>query len=484
MERSKNKKSTFLYFLVTVVILGLTFFFLEQTIITDVTPGYYFDPLTLSNQMMVAGIIVTLVSIFSGFVVRRIRLSINGIFLCIILGAVFLASLINIIMIPRVQELSVRFMDGTFNTIRLELPNRMRLTAIMALVVNFSFIFFVVLVLPNHHSFLKLVFFFVASIIILTFIAIGYSIVTEWDKYLTIMKEGYENSTQVPASFFNNRNPYASFLLSSQIMLFFIYYLNVKKKRRYFYILLQIPLVFAINFTFSKTNLLLANFLVLLVFLHHLIMLLVKGKVFRFGLELFIALILIVGLIVFRFSPALIDTKIALYLRRTIPDALFDLAPRSFEARKELWYYAITLIVSNPITFIFGDGPHISRYFYHLRIEQEISGAISMGFGDYHNGTIEVMHTFGVSGVIIYGLIILFVIIMLLRRSKTDRSLTFFTILSLAVFLFRSQMESLAILLFKSEGIMASLTFVMPCLYLLRKSHDAGFGKEIQMKKD
>ena len=140
--------------------------------------------------------------------------------------------------------------------------------------------------------------------------------------------------------------------------------------------------------------------------------------------------------------------------------------------------------MSNPITFIFGDGPHISRYFYHLRIEQEISGAISMGFGDYHNGTIEVMHTFGVSGVIIYGLIILFVIIMLLRRSKTDRSLTFFTILSLAVFLFRSQMESLAILLFKSEGIMASLTFVMPCLYLLRKSHDAGFGKEIQMKKD
>ena len=132
--------------------MGLTFLFLEQSIITDVTPGYYFDPLTLSNQMMVTGIIVTLVSIFSFFVIRKIRLSVNGILLSVILGLVFITSLINILLLPNVQELSVRFLNGTYHTISLELPTRMRLTAIMTLVVNFSFIFFVVLVLPNHNS--------------------------------------------------------------------------------------------------------------------------------------------------------------------------------------------------------------------------------------------------------------------------------------------------------------------------------------------
>ncbi|MDI9511448.1 MAG: hypothetical protein QM203_05760, partial [Bacillota bacterium] len=76
MSKVRERANLFIYFLATILIVGLTFFFLEQSIITDVTPGYYFDPLTLSNQMMVTGIIVTLVSIFSFFVIRKIRLSV------------------------------------------------------------------------------------------------------------------------------------------------------------------------------------------------------------------------------------------------------------------------------------------------------------------------------------------------------------------------------------------------------------------------
>ncbi|MDI9510734.1 MAG: hypothetical protein QM203_01985, partial [Bacillota bacterium] len=138
---------------------------------------------------------------------------------------------------------------------------------------------------------------------------------------------------------------------------------------------------------------------------------------------------------------------------------------------------------ANPIIFVFGHGPHLSRYFYHLRMQIEIEGVMTPGFGDYHNGLVEVMHTFGASGLIIYALVFLFVTILLIRRARTNRSLTFFVLLSMGVFILRSQMESLAVLLFKSEGIMASLTFVLPALYLLRKSHECGFSKELKVKK-
>jgi O-antigen ligase len=483
MSKVRERANLFIYFLATILIVGLTFFFLEQSIITDVTPGYYFDPLTLSNQMMVTGIIVTLVSIFSFFVIRKIRLSVNGIILCIVLTIVFTMALVNLLIMPKEQLLSIRFLDGTYHDINFVLPTRMRLTAIMTLVVNFSFIFFVVLVLPNHVSFLKLVLFFTIAIVLIAFFAIGYSLATEWEKYVAIVKEGPGSTYQVPASFFNNRNPYASFLLNAQVMLFFLYYKNLDKKRRFFYILLQIPLVLAINFTYSKTNLLLVNILLIIAFLFHLVRLLGRKKFIRFGIEVFLAFLLVTGFIVFRYSQKLETTNISLFLHRTLPDEMFERVPGSFDSRKKLWYYAVSLMVANPIIFVFGHGPHLSRYFYHLRMQIEIEGVMTPGFGDYHNGLVEVMHTFGASGLIIYALVFLFVTILLIRRARTNRSLTFFVLLSMGVFILRSQMESLAVLLLKSEGIMASLTFVLPALYLLRKSHECGFSKELKVKK-
>lgn len=483
MNQEKKRSNVFIYFLATIVIVGLTFFFLEQSIITEVTPGYYFDPISLSNQMMLTGVILSFVSIFSFFIIRKIRLSFNGIFLTVIVGFVLLASLLNILALPRVQELNVRFMDGTYHLISLEVSKSMRATAVMTLLVNFSFIFFIVLVLPNHESFLRLVVFFTITMVIVAFVAIIYSFAVEWDKYVAILTEGPGNTYSTPFSFFNNRNPYASFLLSSQVMLFFLYYINLKKKRRFIYVFLQIPLIIAINFTYSKTNILLGNLLIILTLLHHFVCLLSKRKFGRFVVALVLSLLFVFAIIVFRYSPTLQTTKVSLVLTRLVPDKLFDVASRSFETRKKLWYYALSLMAASPTVFIFGHGPHLSRYFYHLRVQTEVEGVMTPGFGDYHNGLVEVMHTFGASGLIIYVLVFLFMIIMLIRRAKTNRSLTYFVLVSMGIFILRGQTESLAMLLFKSEGIISSLTFVLPALYLARLSHEQGFSKEINVKK-
>ena len=80
-----------------------------------------------------------------------------------------------------------------------------------------------------------------------------------------------------------------------------------------------------------------------------------------------------------------------------MPDALFNAFSLKFSGRTTIWYYALSLIAANPIIFVFGHGPHLSRYFYHLRMQIEIEGVMTPGFGDYHNGLVEVMHTFGAS---------------------------------------------------------------------------------------
>lgn len=483
MKNIRRNLNVATFFLLTLLIVGLTFFFLEQSIITESTPGYYFNPISIPNQIMLAGVIISLISIFGNYIISKIRLSVNGVLTLTFFIAILLTTIVNIVTIPETRVLMVKFLDGTLHEIVVTLPMEVRMTGVLTLVVNLSFIFFVALVLPNHPHFLKIIMFFIVTIILIATVAMGYSLIVEWAKYGAILKNGYTNSTNVPASFFNNRNPYASFLLSSQVMIVFLYYLRITKKRRYIFFFAQIFFMTAILFTFSKTNIILSFLLFIFTYLSHLVLVLRKKKWWRFAFELLLALQLFGALIAFRFVPALGATEIAKFLTRLIPDNIIKMGSHSIDSRMDLWRYAWTLIVASPVTLLMGDGPHISRYFYHIRMDYEMTGIPTNGFGDYHNGFVEVLHTFGLIGLGLYLLIFGFIIYLTIRRSKTNRALAFFVLVSLLLFVMRSQTESLSMLLFKSEGIMASFTFVLPFIYLMRLSHKKGFGKRIDFKK-
>lgn len=482
MNKLRNIFRVFGFFLISTIIIGLTFFFLEQSIITVKTPGYYFDPLSLPHQIIVAVIILVLISFFAIYIIPKVRISFNGIAFTMLLLTFLVLEIINIISIPASRELLIAFHDGTFNQIILNVTATEKVTAIVTLVVNLVFIFFIILLLPNHPDFFKLLHFLIYFVVLIGIGAIVYSVIKEWDTYYTIFNNGYQSGIGVPASFFNNRNPYASFLLSSQLLVAFLYFNAKSSFRRFLLFAFQIPFVIAITFTFSKTNVLLTYLVILVTYYHHVFRLLKKGKIARYVIEFTISLLLLFGFITVLNVSIFENLPIYSFLRRFFPDGFEELSARSIESRIRLWRYLLSLIVASPVTFLFGDGPHLSRIFYQSRLEQEFPNLDMNGFGDYHNGLIEVLHTFGVVGLAIYLIVIVLSLIFIIRRFKTNTQLGIYLIFSLLVFMGRSQTESLAMILFKSEGIMASFTFVLPFLYFMRKSHDEGYGPELIIK--
>ncbi|MDY0214791.1 MAG: O-antigen ligase family protein [Bacilli bacterium] len=484
MNKLKKAISIFSFFFMTILIVNLTFFFLEQSIITKVTPGYYFGPISLPNQTIIATMIVTLISSFSIYFVRRIRLSVNGVIIITILIVFFIVMTINILTIPEIRTLPVKFFDGTINDVILTLAPGKRITAILTLAVNIAFFYFIVIALPNHKHFLSITKFFIAVIVLVSIGAIVYSFITEWDVIVDLVSGGYASFTDVPTSFFNNRNPYASFLLSSQVMAVFLYYLTIKNKRRIIYFLLQIPLMFGIFLTFSKTNIALSLLLFIFVFYRNLWSMAKKKQYKRLTILTVLSSSFIVTIIFFRVIPTLQETLFGDFLKKAITTQVLEEAGKTFASRVGLWTYAFSLIVASPVTFLIGDGPHISRYFYQMRIDQELGRPNSMGLGDYHNGFVEVFHTFGLLGFIAYVSMFFVILFILIRRRKANKALAFFTFVSLLIFLVRSQFESLSLLLFKSEGIMASFTVILPFLYLNKLAHKRGHGKEIIKNAD
>ncbi len=352
----------------------------------------------------------------------------------------------------------------------------------MTLFINIAFLFFIILILPNHKNFSAVLKALVIVIVVIGLFAIAYSLKTEWSTYVGIFENGFRTSQPVPASFFNNRNPYASFLLNAQILSAFLYFSNQKKFYRFFYIILQVPFALAILFTFSKTNVLISVFLVLTIYYYHLVRLLVRKRFVLFTIEFIFSTQFIVLLALFRFLPAFAGNPLSDFLVKYLPDEIFAAGSRTMDARIKLWMYAWTLVKASPLTLLFGDGPHLSRYFYFDRMSQEINGISGVGFGDYHNGFVEVLHTFGSVGLGLYLLIIFGSLIIVFRRAKTNRPIAFYLTLALVIFLARSNTESLAMLLFKSEGILASFTYVLPLLYFMKLSHEKGYGKLIEKK--
>lgn len=482
MGRFKKSVNVFLFLFITVLIIGVTFFFLEQSIIDKTTPGYYFDPLALSNQIFTAVIIVTLISLFATFFIDKIRVSRSRLVIIVLLVALFFIVAINILVMPESRTLSVSFLDGTIHDVFLTLPISRRISAIITLFVNISFLFFIILILPNHKNYSLVLKALVIVIVLIALAAIAYSLYTEWDKYVGIYENGFTRSQAVPASFFNNRNPYASFLLNAQILAAFLYFVNQKKFIRFLYLPLQLPFMIAILTTFSKTNIVLSLLLVVVMYIYHLVRLLIRKRFVLFTLGIVFSIQFIALLLLFRLAPPFQGNAISDWLAKFLPKELFTAGERTFEARIILWQYAWTLIKASPLTLLFGDGPHIARIFYFDRMSQEINGVSAVGFGDYHNGFVEVLHTFGFVGLGLYLIIIFASIIIVFRRIKTNKPLAFYLVLALFIFLARSQTESLAMLLFKSEGILASFTYVLPLLYFMKFSHERGYGKELTKK--
>lgn len=393
---------------------------------------------------------------------RQVKISVTMLYALLIITAV---SFVNVLVMPSSQVVEFTTKDGNLFELLFVVAKRDRYRSILLLLVSFTFIYIIVFVVPRKTYFRG--FALLVSYILMCYglgIAI-YSFIAESKVYLDLIKIGYANANlPVPVGPYDNRNVFASYLLTSLMFALFLYFFYKTRWFRYIFILLTIPLLVAIYFTFSKTNMFLSAVVSLLVFLRHLFLLLKRHKI-RFAIESLIFLSFIGFVVSSRLVPAFQATEVGKFIKNIIPDNLLEIGADTLSSRARLWQMAWEVTASRPRSLILGDGIYIARKLYELRIVYELPNAGHWGFGHYHSGYFEIFGTFGLLGLVVYLTILLVLFIKIITYMKKMPAPGFFLFISFFVFVLRGTVEPIMLLVFRTESIFASLVLVIPFFY-------------------
>ncbi len=454
-----NRYSSFIPF---ILISAFTFLIYEQT--------YAPNGIVFANQDFIGFLILIVTNlslIFFTIFVQQYDKKQTKIRYFLLYGLLIIVALnvLNLIIMPMDQVINVTTGEGDITQMVLNISVADKFRSLMLLFVSASYIYLMAIVLPRKFFFRGFVLLISHALILYGLGIALYSFIVEFDVYLDLVRIGYGNaSIPVPLGPYDNRNTFASFLLTAFMFAVFMYFFYKTRKRRFFYIFLTLPLIVAIYFTFSKTNMILSVLTFLFVFFRHVFLLLKKHRV-RFIIELGLFFVFVAVVAIFRFTPALSTTLIARALTNLIPLDLLEIGERTLHARVELWRLAYDLISSRSRSLFLGDGIYINRLLFHERIVLENPSWSSSGYGNYHSGYFEIFHAFGLVGFLVYLAILLTLFIKILVFMKKMPAPGYFLMLSFIVLVTRGSVESIMLLTFKTESILASFALIMPFFY-------------------
>lgn len=462
MKTQFAKLNNYVSFIPFILISALTFLIYEQI--------YAPNGIIFPNQDFVGLLFLVVANLslvlFTSFVQqydknqKKIRLLLLYALLVLMAFGIF-----NLIIMPLEQTINVKDDHGVISNLVLTITQADKFRSLLLLLVSGSFIYIMAIVLPRKNFFRD--FALVVSISVVLY-ALGiaiYSFVKEFQIYVDLIKIGYgKPGVGVPVGPYDNRNTFASFLLTGFMFLVFLYFFYKTRKFRHIFLLLTIPLLVAIYFTFSKTNMILSALTFVLVYIRHNFLLFKRHKI-RFFVEWVIVTVFLTLVVLFRFVDALQLTLVGRAITNLTPSDLIEIGGRTLAARFELWRLALEVIVSRPRSFIFGDGIYIARKFYDQRITFQEPGWSTTGYGNYHNGYLEIFATFGIIGILIYLAIIVAILIKTIIFIKKMPAPGYFLLLALVVFVARGSVESIILFAFKTESILASFTLIFPYFY-------------------
>lgn len=454
-----NRYTSFIPF---ILISALTFLIYEQTYAPN---GIIFPNNDFVGFLFLITANLTLVAVTS--YVQRFDKNQTKVRMFLLYGLLVIVALsvLNLIIMPMDQVINVTTKEGDIVQMILNISPADKFRSLMLLFVTASYIYLMAIVLPRKEFFRGFVLLISYSLLFYALAIAIYSFVTEFDVYLDLLRIGYGNaSLPVPVGPYDNRNTFASFLLTGFMFAIFLYFFYKTRKRRFIFALLTIPLLIAIYFTFSKTNMLLSLLTFALVFFRHLFMLIKKHRT-RFWIELSLFILLIGLVALFRFTPALSSTKVARAITNLLPVNLLEIGQSTMAARFELWRLAYDLIISRPRSLLLGDGIYINRVLYHDRIILENPSWSLSGYGNYHSGFFEILHSFGLVGFLIYTIVMLALLIKIFVFMKKMPAPGYFLFLAFIVFVSRASVESIMLMTFKTESILASFALIMPYFY-------------------
>lgn len=391
---------------------------------------------------------------------KKVRYIIYFLFFILLIG------INNAIFSPATYNLFLKNNQQVIISLNTKTEFYQRIYSFILLLINVLFIAVLVLVTPRLTHFKKYVRIIATLMIIYGIILIVSSLVLEIDVYLKLLKIGYgpNINTEVPMSLYDNRNTFASFLTTSMLFSLFLYYVNKNNKIRFLYFSVVLFFIIFIFLTFSKTNMIISLIVFIFMLVRHFIKQFKRNKR-HLIYDSLIVIVLVSYLILLRFNPVLKSSIPGTLINSFIDESLFDNGVKTILSRGQLWQLFFDLLVKRPYAIVFGDGVYLNRIIYHQYLSAFSFDLSTTGFGNYHNGYFEFLGAFGVIALIAYLLIFVLMFKHVIKKIKKHPNIGCFLLLLIVIFVLRGSVESVTLMLFKIDGILASLVLVYSLIY-------------------
>ncbi|NLL01776.1 MAG: O-antigen ligase family protein [Mollicutes bacterium] len=466
MTKIKEYWQTFLSLGIMACIALPIFLLFEQTYAPN---NLWIRPFEFAAFTFLSAIIISFLNLYIYFFSKPLK---NSRFACVgavAVGLFIIIGIANVLSSKSFETVNLTLNNGSVASLEIVRSTMDKYKSIVLLIINFVFIYILVFNVTLKKNF-KNMMVLLAHLYLLFIIAIIiFSLITEYEVYQKILATGLNDTSDVPDSAFDNRNTFASFLLTGIIYSFYLYFNAGDKKRRYIYSAFSLIPALFIYFTYSKTNIIFVILIYSAVLLRHYIRNIIRKRWVLFGIETLLLVSFLVLFIPFRYVPSLKILPPSVFLFKVIPAKFVFLGKKSIDNRFDLLKIAINTIKTSPRSFWFGEGIYISRKVYHASLNLNEFIYPSTGFGNYHNGFAEVFHSFGLIGFLIYCFCILYLIVGIIRLFFYKKNIAFFLIINFCVFFGSAMLESQAMLLFKTDPIFASIPLVLLTVYYVNK---------------
>ncbi len=466
MTKIKEYWQTFLSLGIMACIALPIFLLFEQTYAPDTL---WIRPFEFAAFTFLSAIIISFLNLYICFFSKPLKTSRFARVGAVTIGLFIIFNVINVLLSSSFEVVNYTLNDGAVASLEIARPTMDKYKSIVLLIINFVFIYILVFNVTLKKNFKQMMVLLAHLYLLFVIAIIVYSLITEYEVYQKILSTGLNDTSVVPDSVFDNRNTFASFLLTGIIYSFYLYLNAGDKKRRYIYSAFSLIPALLTYFTYSKTNIIFVILMYAAVLLRHYIRNIIRKRWVLFGIETLLLVSFLVLFIPFRYVPSLKILPPSVFLYKVMPAKFAFLGKKSIDNRLDLLKIAINTIKTTPRSFWFGEGIYISRKVYNAALNLNEFIYPTTGFGNYHNGFAEVFHSFGLMGFLIYCFCILYLFVGIIRLFFHKKNIAFFLIINFCVFFGSAMLESQAMLLFKTDPIFGSIPLVLVTVYYVNK---------------
>ena len=315
----------------------------------------------------------------------------------------------------------------------------------------------------NYPSIRKLKVVFVILILVAHACCI-YSLIAEIGEYSEILNNQTSNANI--KSFFWNPNMFAGYLLMGILACIGLNYFK-KNAFSYISILFLLTIVFFVG---SLTGTSVSLLVVLIYFLVE-ILFYFKKSIKAAILLLALYLAILVGLVVLYASALNYDLGQLSNLCHSIYRSFDIVNYDSISGRTKIWNYSITFLSEDPIRLIFGVGFRNSPYITAALNFYSLGNTLSC-----HSGYIQILINFGIVGMVIYSLFVLYYFYCAFRLLKRDTRFSLLFLLAGFALLSYGVTESFFLFNPNTQGIILGVAFFLPVVNKWKhlKHHEIG----------